>query len=49
MGQKNKAEQAITKIVNNQAKDGSFPQAKTSITRSSGNCLLYTSPSPRDS
>ena len=40
MGQKDKAEQAVTKIVNNQAEDGSFPQAKTSITRSSGKSLL---------
>ena len=40
MGQKDKAEQAVAKIVSNQAENGSFCQAKTSITRSSGKSLL---------
>jgi hypothetical protein len=40
MGQKAKAQEAVEKIINHQNKDGSFSQAKTSITRSSGKSLI---------
>ena len=40
MGENKKAEDAVTKMINYQVKNGSFPQSKTSITRSSGKSLL---------
>ena len=40
MGETEKAEQALSSIVKMQSENGSFPQAKTSITRSSGKPLI---------
>jgi aminopeptidase N len=40
MGEKVKAEEAMEKIIKHQNKDGSFSQAETSITRSSGKSLV---------
>jgi hypothetical protein len=40
MGEKEKAKAAVEKLISKQSEDGSFPQAKTSITRSSGKSLL---------
>ena len=39
MGEKDKAKKAVERIISNQAEDGSFCEAKTSITRSSGKSL----------
>ena len=40
MGQKDKAMKVVEKIIFNQIEDGSFSQAKTSISRSSGKSLI---------
>ena len=40
MGNQNKAEQTLQKIISKQTEEGSFSNAKTSITRSSGKNLI---------